>query len=246
MQTVEVLGVRVACLTLSQMLSLVVEWTHSSQLRSVAYANAHSLNLASRTPDFKALLRQTDLVYADGISVVWAARFLYGARLQKMTGRAWIEDFCAVAEQHALRLYLLAGQPGVAEAAAQRLRQRWPALKIVGCADGFFAQKSASQVLEEIQLAHPHLLFLGMGSPQQEAWVAQHRQQISAPVCWSVGALFDYLAGREAPVPNWLDRLGLEWLWRLGLDPRRKWQRYVLGNPLFIMRVIKQKIDQGK
>ena len=82
-----------------------------------------------------------------------------------------------------------------------------------------------------------------MGTPLQEKWLAAHRHQINAPVCWAVGALFDYVAGEEAPVPDWLDRINLEWLWRLLVNPLDKWKRYLIGNPIFLLRILRQKLQ---
>ncbi len=245
--TANILGVEVACLDIPGLLSRVAEWSTQTTRRTILYVNAHCFNTATKDPVYQDILGQADLVYADGISVVWAGRFLDGCELHKMTGADWIYDFAAWAEARAraktgsVRVYLLGGKPGVARRAADHLAQRYPSLEIVGAADGYFQEKSEALVLQEIQDCAPQVVFVGMGTPVQEKWIAAHRQQIAAPVCWAVGALFDYLAGEEARVPAGMYRLGLEWFWRLLVDPLGKWRRYLLGNPWFVFRVLRQK-----
>ena len=249
--SVNILGVEVTCLNLASILARVAEWSGQTEPRSVFYANAHCLNLAFNDSGYREALRKADLIYADGISVVWASRFLGGCRLQKMTGADWIEDFAGWAGRiqvneldrlSDLRIYVLAGRPGVARQAVANLCRRHPQLNVAGLSDGFFQEKSQAEVLEEISVTKPHIVFVGLGSPLQEKWIASNRDKIQAPVCWGVGALFDYLAGIEPRVPPWLYSLGLEWFWRFLVNPGDKWRRYLIGNPVFVYRVLRQKL----
>jgi len=239
-EKLDILGIPVACVTKLHLLAIVTAWACEEERRHVSYVNAHCLNLAARDPSYRAILNQSDLVYSDGKSVVWASHLLGGPQVHKITGRDWIHDLCRCAEQDGLSMYILAGRPGVAEKACRNLLECWPGLKITGCSDGYFITKSEAVVLDELAAQPPHFLLVGMGSPLQEKWIARWRAQIASPVCWSVGALFDYVAGEEAPVPAWMDRVGLEWLWRLMIDPGGKWQRYLIGNPLFVVRILGQ------
>ena len=177
--------------------------------------------------------------------MVWAGKLLGCQGLHKVTGRILIDDLCRRGEEFNLSLYLLGGIPGVADQAGNVLLQRYPKVKICGTADGYFQSKSEEQVLSEISAHHPQVLLVGMGAPKQENWVATNQHKIRATVCWSVGALFDYLAGVEKPAPHWLERLGLEWAWRLKEDPQGKWRRYCFGIPRFVMRVVRQRLADG-
>jgi len=243
MRTVNILDVPVACLDVDGLVSTVVAWAAQKTPRTVSYVNAHCFNLAAVDGAYHDLLSRADLVYADGVSVVWGSRMLGGCRLVKMTGADWIYDFCARAAQERVKCYLLAGRPGIAARAAETLLQRWPELQIIGARDGYFQGKSEAEVLAEIAALEPQVVFVGMGVPRQEKWIAAHRSEIPAPVCWGVGALFDYLAGGERRVPGWMYSLGLEWLWRLSVDPAGKWRRYLLGNPMFVLRILRQKLS---
>jgi N-acetylglucosaminyldiphosphoundecaprenol N-acetyl-beta-D-mannosaminyltransferase len=240
-RTVDILNVRVACLDFTGILDQVQDWLPGKERRTILYANAHSLNSAWEDVRLRSALTRADLVYADGISVVWASRVLAGCRLIKMTGADWIWPFCAWAQDRKVSVYILGGRPGIGTRACMSLLQRYPALEILGCADGFFQQKSEAEVIREINRLCPQVLFVGMGTPQQEQWLAAQRSALAVPVCWAVGALFDYIAGDERRVPDWLYALGLEWLWRLWVNPRGKWRRYLLGNPRFIARVLRQR-----
>ncbi len=238
--TVPILGVPVACVATHDILGLVAAWASASQPRTITYVNAHCLNVAAATPAYHAVLQQADLVYPDGISVVWASRVLGGRGMAKSTGADWIDIFCHLAVRHGWRIYLLAGKPDIAQRARANLVARMPALQIVGVCDGYFQMQSEAEVLAEIARTQPHVVFVGMGTPRQELWVAEHRAALATPICWSVGALFDYVAGAEPRAPAWMNALALEWLWRLLVDPRGKWKRYVLGNPLFVLRFLRQ------
>jgi N-acetylglucosaminyldiphosphoundecaprenol N-acetyl-beta-D-mannosaminyltransferase len=241
-QAVEILGVRVHALDAAGLLGRAVGWAAGREPKQILYVNAHCLNLACADPEYRAVLNRADLVYTDGISVVWAGRLLDGARMQKITGADWIEALCARAQECGLRLYILAGRPGIARRAAERLQDRWPALQIAGASDGYFEGLDEAAALADIRRARPHILFVGLGSPRQEKWLAAHRHELEVPVCWAVGALFDYVAGMEPRAPRWMSALALEWLWRLQIDPLGKWRRYLIGNPLFVLRLLRQKL----
>jgi N-acetylglucosaminyldiphosphoundecaprenol N-acetyl-beta-D-mannosaminyltransferase len=239
--SVDILGVRVHELSKDDLLAQAARWCEQSQPRIITYANAHCINLAQELPHYRAALNASDLVYSDGIGVVWAARWLTATRLEKITGRNWIADLCNLAVERHLRLYLLGGQLGVAAQAGEKLRTRFPGLDIAAARDGFFTGTSETDVLAEISEMRPHLVLVGMGTPRQELWLAANRAQVKAPVCWAVGALFDLVADIEPAVPPWMNNLGLEWLWRMLADPRGKWRRYLFGNPLFLLRVARKR-----
>lgn len=243
--SIKILGINVTCVKRTDVLQIPIDWSKQNQPRTIFYVNAHCMNQAVKDPAYRQSLQYADLVYADGISVVWAARWLGGCKLEKATGRDWITEFCIHAAPKNLRLFILAGIPGVAETARTNLTNQFPNLQIVGVHHGYFTEADIPILLEKINQANPQIVFVGMGTPQQEKWLAAHRNRIEAPVCWAVGALFDYVAGVEPPVPIWLNRLNLEWLWRMLIDPLSKWRRYLIGNPLFLCRVLHQKLRKN-
>jgi len=237
-KTTNILGVEVACVGLLDILSCVGHLRTIGGRRAVFYVNAHCINTACDDAEYQQILNQADLVYCDGMGVVWASNMLGGCRLEKNTGADWIFPFCEFAEQKGISLYLLGGKPGVAKTVRQNLLNTYTALKIVGVSDGYFIENSEQVVLNDIKLLHPDVVLVGMGSPVQEKWISRHRGEIHAPVCWGVGALFDYVAEIEPRAPSWMSAVGLEWLWRLIVNPSGKWKRYLLGNPIFVYRVL--------
>ena len=246
MKTTNVLGVDIACAAFQDILHFVGQWRVSGGQYTVLYANAHTINTACEDAEYRRILNQADLVYCDGMGAVWASSMLGGCRLEKNTGADWIVPFCEYAEHEGISLYLLGGKPGVAKIARQSLQNLYTTLKIVGISDGYFIDNSEQVVLHDIVEAQPDVVFVGMGSPTQEKWISRHREEITAPVCWGVGALFDYVAEVEPRVPSWMNAAGLEWLWRLILNPSGKWKRYLLGNPLFIYRVLRESFRSRK
>ena len=237
----DILGVRVHCLDTRRLMEIVRLWSGEEQRRTLYYAHSKSINEAYRDASFRAQLNSADLTYSDGISVVWAGKFLSGLPFRKTTGADWIYDYARLAAQQGIRTYFLGSRPGIARQAAEILKEMHPGLPIVGACDGFFQEKSEADVLLDIARTHPQVVFVGMGAPLQEKWIAAHRDEIQAPVCWAVGALFDFVTGAEYRVPAWMNKLALEWLWRFLIDPVGKWKRTLIGNPLFVLRVLRQK-----
>jgi N-acetylglucosaminyldiphosphoundecaprenol N-acetyl-beta-D-mannosaminyltransferase len=244
--TTDILGVKIACLDQPALVDQALAWSQSPGRYSIHYVNAHCLNLACQDSAYRHLLNAADLVYADGVSLDWSSRLLGGCRLQKLTGADWIDPLCAGAARLGAKIYLLGGRPGIATRAAENLLTRHASLTIVGAADGYFETKSVAQVVSEIEASQPQIVLVGLGAPRQERWIAEQRASLPAGVCWGVGALLDFVAGVEARVPRWLDRLGLEWAWRLAQDPSGKWQRYLAGNPVFIIRILAQFFRQDR
>ena len=241
LKQVDFFDFKLSCVDLQELLSSVQEWSFSDDRRTLYYANAHVINCVYENDELLQAVRSADLVYADGIGVVWAGNFLTGCQLEKMTGADWIYPFCKMAEEIGIRIFILAGKTGTAGKAKDNLWKQYPNLKIVGTAYGFISSGSEAELIRTINEAQPHVLFVGMGTPRQELWIHRYRESLDIPVCWTVGALFDYVAGEERRVPVWMKSIGLEWLWRLLVDPIGKWHRYLVGNPKFISRVLKKR-----
>jgi N-acetylglucosaminyldiphosphoundecaprenol N-acetyl-beta-D-mannosaminyltransferase len=169
-----------------------------------------------------------------------------------MTAVDFFDDFLQQAAKEGLRLYFLGSRPGVVDRASEVWKSRFPVLKIAGTRHGYFDLRDKVQVasiLADINAGKADVLLLGMGSPMQESFASQYREELKVPVIWAVGALFDYYAGEEKAAPRWLARMGFEWLYRLCRDPRNKWRRYLIGNVAFVLRagrvIFMQKIRRA-
>ena len=216
----------------------------------VLNVNTHCLNLCHDDPALRGFLNSADVVFCDGAGVMFAARLL-GRRIpERITYADWAWRLAAFAEAEGLSLFLLGARPGVAEEAARRLKARHPALPISGVHHGYFDHAAGSPenetVLREIQAARPDLLLVGLGMPLQEHWLMQNRHRIEAGVALTGGAVFDYVSGSLRRGPRLLTDNGFEWLARLLVEPRRLWRRYLFGNPIFLLRILGQRLGAGQ
>jgi N-acetylglucosaminyldiphosphoundecaprenol N-acetyl-beta-D-mannosaminyltransferase len=238
-RSIELLGVRVDALRLPDLLRVVAEAAKCRRAIEVFYANAHIVNLAVRRLDFAALLASADLVYCDGTGVRLGARILGQDLPERMTGADWIHDLCRTAVRENLSLFFLGSEPGIAESAAALLRVRYPGLRIAGTLPGYGA---STATIDTVNAARPDILLVGMGSPTQERWIVEHRGELNVPVLWAVGALFAFASGNLPRGPHWMTEHGLEWLCRLVVEPGKLWRRYLIGNPLFLLRVARERL----
>jgi len=242
----EVLGYPLVDVGVEGLIDVLVGRAAAGRRTTAAYLNAHTWNLADRDAEFRRALLACDVLYADGISLVWAARRLGSPLPERMTSADYAMEFARRCAEHGLSLYLLGGGPGIAAAAGAALAQAAPGLRVAGARHGFFGDGDSAAVIDEINAAAPDVLLVGMGSPRQERWLVDHAGALGAPLGWCVGALFDYLAGVERRAPRWMCRMGLEWLFRLAVDPEGKWRRYLVGNARFVWRVLSARRTTGR
>jgi N-acetylglucosaminyldiphosphoundecaprenol N-acetyl-beta-D-mannosaminyltransferase len=227
----------------AELIRRITGWVGSGRpARRVMYLNAHVLNQSRANPALREALEQADLVYCDGYGVRLAAKALDAEIPHRMTGADWIYGLAALCELAGQSVYLLGAEPGATAEAARRLGRWYPRLQIAGTHHGYFDIGSAhdDRVVEDINARRPDIVLVGMGTPKQELWVAQNAARLETDVVWTVGALFDYVSGRVPRAPRWLADNGLEWIFRLAIEPQRMWRRYLLGNPVFISRVMAQ------
>ena len=225
----------------AELLERIMGWVaEPSSPKRVMYVNAHVLNQSREDPALRSALEAADLVYCDGYGVRLAAKALDVEIPHRMTGADWVWDLAGLCERRDASVYLLGCEPGVAALAAQRLRRRHPNLRVAGSHHGYFDVGSAhdERVIEDINARRPDILLVGMGTPKQELWVQRSAPSVQAGVLWTVGALFDYVSGRVPRAPASLSDNGLEWIFRLAIEPQRMWRRYLVGNPVFLSRVM--------
>jgi len=237
-EAVDVLGLPVRVLDTDGLIELAVARTLAGMRTTFSYVNAHVANLAMHDDLLADALRRADVLFADGVSVVWASRFAERRLPERMTANDYFPRLLRRCADEGLRLFLLGGKPGVAEAAAEAMRAVEPTVRIVGTRDGYFGPAESNAVLARINESGADMLVVGLSTPRQELWLAQHGPRLRVPVRWCGGALLDYWAGLERPAPAWACRYGTEWLYRLAVDPVGKWRRYLLGNPRFVWNTL--------
>jgi N-acetylglucosaminyldiphosphoundecaprenol N-acetyl-beta-D-mannosaminyltransferase len=239
---VNVLGVGVDPLTVEELHAEIGRLVRDRKRGLVLNANAHCLNLCYEDPALRSFLNGAEIVFCDGAGVMLAARIL-GRRIPaRITYADWAWQLADFAAARNFSLYFLGARPGVARAAARRLKERYPDLEITGVHHGYFDRSENEAVVEEINAAAPDILLVGLGMPLQEYWLMENRHRLDAGLALTGGAVFDYVSGRLRRGPRFLIGSGFEWLARLLVEPRRLWRRYLLGNPLFLLRVVRQRL----
>ena len=201
---------------------------------TVGYVNVHVLNQAAQDPGLTAYLDGLDVCYADGEGVVWASRQLASPLPCRMTAADFLWPLAKRLAHRRRRVGWIGGRPGVVDDAVATLRTQYPELLVAYTHHGF----PDVDLTPEVQAAQLDLLFVGMGTPIQERWIARHREQLDVPVVWGIGATHDFVSGRVPRGPRWLHQ-NQEWLARLATEPRRLWRRYLLGNPRFALRTLR-------
>lgn len=236
--TVCLLGVEIDTVDTGELCEKIVDFAGGGPTRSVMYVNADCMLITQKNKEYRLVLNTADLVYADGVGVVYGAK-LWGHTLPgRSTAADFMPDFCRTFADKGLRLFFLGAKPGVARAAADRLMEKIPHLMVVGTHHGYFKQEETQQVIAEVNGADPDIVVIGFGAPAQELWIRDHAGQLNASVLWGVGGLFDFLSGRTPRGPQWLLDNGFEWLCRLIAEPKRLWRRYLLGNTKFVLSLL--------
>lgn len=243
---INILGVGVDALAVGQLHERIRGFVREDRRATILNVNAHCLNLAHRDSSLRRFLNGADTVFCDGAGVMLAARLLGGRIPARITYADWLPVLSDLAETEGFSMYFLGGKPGTAEKAAAKLRRSRPALKIFGFRHGYFEKSGPENetVVREVNAASPDILIVGMGMPTQERWLMENRGKLNARVVLTGGAAFDYASGELRRGPRILTGNGLEWLARLAIEPKRLWSRYLLGNPLFVLRVMRQAARQ--
>jgi exopolysaccharide biosynthesis WecB/TagA/CpsF family protein len=238
----DVLGVTMTNTTMDEAVAWLTRRARSRKRTVAAFANPDCLNIARHNTAYRRVLQKTDRVFADGIGVRIAARMLGQKMAGNVNGTDMFPRLCDASARAGLKLYLLGARPGIADLAAAAMRARHPGLEIVGVEHGYFAPSESNGVVARINEARADILLVAMGAPHQELWLARHAAALEPPVRIGVGGLFDYYSGRIPRAPAWMRQVGFEWLWRLRCEPTRLWRRYLVGNPLFLARVLHARI----
>ncbi len=238
---VRILGVRVDPLTYDGLLHRVAHFVKDGGPHQICTVNPEFVMRARRDPEFRTVLEAADLCLADGAGLLWAAR-RQGRRLPaRVTGTDSVPLIAERAAAERWRVYLLGAAPGVAARAGAILVARYPGLYIAGAYPGSPASSEAPALIARIRAARPDVLFVAYGAPAQDLWIARHANELGVPVMMGVGGTFDHLTGVQRRAPSWVQRLNLEWLFRLLTQPRR-WRRQLVL-PAFVWLVLTQKSE---
>lgn len=235
---VPILGVAVSAINLNDALRTIEKWLASSASHYICITGAHGVIESRRDRRLRAIHDEAGLVTPDGMPLVWLARLLGARRTRRVYGPNLMRALTAISAMRGYRQFYYGGAEGVAAKLRDELVRRHPGLQVVGTICPPFrplTEEEDAAVVAEINAGNPDIVWVGLSTPKQEYWMAEHRARIKAPVLIGVGAAFDFLAGTKKQAPRWLQRSGLEWLFRLISEPQRLWRRYAYVVPAFIL-----------
>jgi len=221
------LGVSIDPVTMSEALARMETYIRGRQPRHILTADALGIMQAQEDPELLGAMRQAALVTPDGAGVLLAAK-MRGVRLpERVSGVDLVEQLSALAAAKGYLVYLFGASEGVAQAAAEQLKNRYPGLTIVGVRHGYFTAEEEPAIARDIARTHPDILFVALGIPKQEQFIRRYFTTLNVPVMIGIGGSFDVISGRLLRAPHWMQRTGLEWLFRLRQQPSR-WSRMLL------------------
>jgi len=242
----EILGVRFDLVSRGAVLEAVRHWRHSVG-RYITITNPHSVMLCRRDEKMRRATGAAALTLPDGVGIILAAKLLGYRHVGRITGPGLMLRICDRGRGHGYRHYFYGAAEGVADRLAQRLSEMFPGLQVAGTHSPPFrpiSNEEDAEIIATINSTKPDVVWVGLGAPKQEKWMAAHQAKIRAGVMIGVGAAFDFHAGTVKRAPACMRRIGLEWLHRLLRQPKRMWRRN-LDSPLFLSRVIAQRISRA-
>ena len=243
-----ILGIEISAINMETALRTIEAWILRRESHYVCVTGVHGVMESQRDEALRRIHNAAGLVTPDGMPLVWLSRLMGFRPVERVYGPDLILALCERSAEHGYRQFFYGGGPGIAEKLALRLQSRFPSLQVSGFYSPPFRPLTPEEdkaVIELINATNPHILWVGLSTPKQERWMAEHMGSLHTPVLIGVGAAFDFHAGIKRQAPRWMQRTGLEWFFRLLMEPRRLWRRYLINNPLFLWLVLLQLLGQG-
>ena len=242
-ERLNILGVGIDRVTASEALNRIAEFIadgrNNGTNHQIVTANAEIIYRASKDEPMKAIINNAQMVTADGSGVVWASKQLGEPLAERVTGIDLVNSICAASAKDGWKLYILGSAPGVADTAAKNICEKYPGCNIIGTHHGYFDNAQEQSILAELRELKPDVLFVALGAPRQEYWIAEHIKTLGIPVAMGIGGSMDVLSGNVKRAPKWMQKMSLEWLYRLIIQPSR--YKRMLALPKFMLAVKKQK-----
>jgi N-acetylglucosaminyldiphosphoundecaprenol N-acetyl-beta-D-mannosaminyltransferase len=232
-----VIGVGISIINLNTAVDTILAWRSRGEQHFVSTCTAHTLVECRRNEELRANINRAALATPDGMPLVWLAHKRGHSQVSRVYGPDLMLALCEAGLRHGLRHFFFGGAPGVPEQLVSKLRTRFPTLSVVGTLSPPFRNLTSdedSSIVCQINAAHADIVWVGLGTPKQDLWMADHIGRVKATALIGVGAAFDFHSGRVRQAPRWLQRSGLEWLFRLIQEPRRLWRRYLVDNLIFV------------
>lgn len=240
---VDVLGVGVSIINQDIARTEIGAWIEHGETHYVCVTGVHGVMESQRDPALKDIHNASGLTTPDGMPLVWCARYAGATSVERVYGPDLMLNLANESVVKGWTHFFYGGAPGVADALAARLGERFPGLKVAGTFSPPYrdlTDEEASAIAADINQSNPDIVWVGLSTPKQERWMARFRPELRAPALIGVGAAFDIHSGNARQAPPWMQKRGLEWLFRLASEPRRLWKRYLVNNPIFISRIIRR------
>jgi N-acetylglucosaminyldiphosphoundecaprenol N-acetyl-beta-D-mannosaminyltransferase len=244
-----VLGVGISAINIPLAVSTVDGWIARGEQHHVCVTGVHGVMESQSDPTLREIHNRAGLVTPDGMPMVWLSRLSGHRHVEQVCGRDLMYAICEQSERMGYRHFFYGGADGVPELLAERLKERFPRLQVVGTYSPPFrplTEEEDEEIVRMINEAEPDIVWIGLSTPKQERWMSAHRDRVRAPVMFGVGAAFDFHAGLLKQAPRWMQRVGLEWFYRLLMEPRRLWRRYLTNNPVFVWRIFLQRMGVAR
>jgi len=241
---VDVLGVGVSAINMDMAVAEVTRWIEEDERNYVCVTGVHGVMESQSDPELLRIHNESGLTTPDGMPMVWSAHKAGADHVSRVYGPDLMLELCERAAERGWTAYLYGGKEGVPELLTERLQARFPGLEIVGAYSPPFRELSEAEeaaIVEEINRVDPDIVWVGLSTPKQERWVAKHVDRLQARALLAVGAAFDFHAGLVPQAPSWMQRSGLEWLFRLAKEPKRLWRRYLGNNPRFLWAILRRR-----
>jgi N-acetylglucosaminyldiphosphoundecaprenol N-acetyl-beta-D-mannosaminyltransferase len=211
---------------------------------TVITANSGIVCMMRSDPELRRACLAGDLIVADGMPIVWTSRMTEAPFPERVSGVDLMARLLEAGGERGLSVYFLGAKPEVVARLAAVCKERFPRLEIAGYRDGYFRPDQHAAIVEEIRAKKPHFLFVGMPTPFKEVWCERHRERLDVPVIMGVGGSFDVIAGYVRRAPLWIQRIGMEWSWRLMMEPRKMWKRYLVTNAQFVLLASREVLSR--
>lgn len=247
MKTINICNVPVSSVNIPQACEIIDSWINERKKVYICVAPASTIVDCQSDGEYKKVLDGADMITPDGMPVVWVAKCMGDKNIERTYGPDLMLALCDKGQKKGYKHYLYGGTESACSLLKSVLKRRFPDIDIKGHYAPPFRPAHTQEdkkIIDEINELNPDILWVGLGSPKQDYWMVEHREQLNVPIIIGVGAAFDFLAGIKKQAPLWMRRSGLEWAFRLCCEPKRLWRRYLVGNTKFIYLLAKDWINK--
>ncbi len=246
MTRIKLLGLPVDSLTMEETIGLIRDGIKNGKVIQHVVVNAAKMVNAQEDLALRQSIIESDIINADGQSVVWAARFLGNPLPERVAGIDLMERLVSMAHENGLKVFFLGAMESVVNEVVLKYKLKYSDSIVAGYRNGYFSSEEDGEVARQIAQSGAHILFVAITSPRKEIFLNQYKDVMKIPFVMGVGGSFDVVAGKVSRAPMWMQKSGLEWLYRVYQEPRRMWKRYLVTNSLFIFYVIREKWSRKK